>query len=735
MKKQPTPKKQSAKIKPYHPVIIVVVCFFIALTGKMLYIQATGEVDGFNLEAWARDQREKKKVTPATRGYIYDRNEMVLAQDINVYRLYAIVDADFSPDPDKRLNHVDDPATTAEQLAPIIGMEAREVQQIIEKGIADERFQVEFGREGTNLTREQKLQIDALDLPGVHFIEEAKRYYPNGIFASHVIGLAQTNDDQLIEGITGIEAQLDDILTGTDGSVTMLEDRYNAPLLNEEMDVLEKADGYNVALTLDQKVQTILEDALSQVETEFNPKRITATVVNPKTGEILAMGSRPSYNPNDLGDVPNWYNDIVSTPIEPGSTMKIFTLASAIEEGVYNPNETYQSGTYKIPEITRPVPDYRKHWGTITYAEGFQRSSNVAMAKLVWEKIGTDTFLEYLKAFHFDQLTGIDLPRETMGRLVYRYPIEQLNAAFGQGTTVTPIQIVKAATAIANKGQMMTPYIIQSITDPNTGEVVKESSPTVAGEPISEATANEVLQAMESVVTEETGTANGIFELPSYTLAGKTGTAQISGGASGYLYGRENYIFSFIGMAPSEDPELLMYVTVQQPELEVTESGSKPVSYIFNHVMENALHYQNIQPDKDQTSTVNQLVMPVAVGLKTADVSEKLTSQGVRVTVVGDGDTVTASNKTVSETILSTDHVMLVTDQPKMPDLSGWSLREVVQLSDLLKLDHEIVGQGYLESQSIEPGTAVSEDDYILFDFTDFNPDTPENNKTEENDD
>ncbi|SFT07751.1 penicillin-binding transpeptidase domain-containing protein [Halolactibacillus miurensis] len=726
MKKQLTSKTTSSKIKPYHPVILAVVVFFLILTGKMLYIQATGQVDGFNLEAWAKDQREKKEVTPAKRGYIYDRNEMVLAQDINVYRLYAIVDPSFSPDPEKRLNHVADPATTAEQLAPIIGMDVSVVQDILDKGSADGRFQVEFGREGTNLTREQKLQIDALDLPGVHFIEEAKRYYPNGIFASHVIGLAQTNDDQLIEGITGIEAQLDELLTGTDGSVTLLEDRYNDPLLNEEVQVLEKQDGFNVQLTLDQKVQTILEDALSQVEAEFNPKRITATVINPKTGEIIAMGSRPSYNPNDLGNVTNWYNDIVSTPIEPGSTMKIFTLASAIEEGVYNPNETYQSGTYKIPEITRAVPDYRKHWGTITYAEGFQRSSNVAMAKLVWEKVGTETFLEYLKAFQFDQLTGIDLPRETLGRLVYRYPIEQLNAAFGQGTTVTPIQIVKAATAIANNGHMMTPYIIQSITDPNTGDVIKENTPTIAGEPISEDTAQQVLQAMESVVTEETGTANGIFELPSYTLAGKTGTAQISGGASGYLYGRENYIFSFIGMAPSEDPELLMYVTVQQPELEATESGSKPVSYIFNHVMENALHYQNIQPDKDQVSTVNELVMPVAVGLKTEDIADNLTSQGVQVTVVGDGPTITASNKTAGETILSTDHIILVTDQPKLPDLSGWSLREVVQLSNLLKLDHEIVGQGYLEKQSIEPGTPIASGDYILFDFTDFNPVSPE---------
>lgn len=729
MKKNSTPKKQSPKIKSYHPILIVVVVFFLFFSGKILYIQTTGEWDGFDLEMWAKEQREKKLVTQAKRGYIYDRNDMVLAQDINVYRLYAIVDEGFSPNPDTRLNHVADVNDTAEKLAPILGLDIANVKETLEKGIANDRFQVEFGKEGTNLSREQKLQIEALELPGIHFIEEAKRYYPNGIFASHVIGLAQSNDDHAIEGITGIEAQLDDLLTGSDGSVTLLEDNYKDPLLNEETAVLEKQDGYNVQLTLDQKVQTILEDALSQVEEEFNPKRMTATVINPKTGEILAMGSRPSYNPNDLSNVTNWYNDIVSTPIEPGSTMKIFTIAAAIEKGVYNPNETYQSGTYKIPEITRPVPDYRKHWGTITYAEGFQRSSNVAMAKLVWEKIGPSGFLDSLKDFHFDQLTGIDLPREVMGQLVYRYPIEQLNTAFGQGSTVTPIQLVKAATAIANNGKMMTPYIIQSITDPNTGEIIKQNVPEVAGEPISEATANQVLKAMESVVTEELGTANGVYELPSYSLAGKTGTAQISGGASGYLYGRENYIFSFIGMAPSDDPELLMYVTVQQPELEVTESGAKPVSYIFNHVMENALHYQNIQPDKDQSSTVNDFVMPVYAGLSKNEVIESIQTESLDMTIIGDGDIITKSNKQAGETVLTTDHVILVTDQPKMPDLTGWSVREVVQLSDLLDLDYEIVGQGYLKKQSIETGAIVEKNDYVLFDFTDFNPSIPKETK------
>lgn len=700
--------------------------FFLIVSFRVIYIQATGQVQGFDLEGWATRQREADTTIHAKRGTIVDRNGMALAQDLTVHRIYAIVDEDFSPDPEKRLNHVADIDQTAESLSQILEMDTVKIKEILVEGREDERFQVEFGQTGQNLSREQKLAIEALELPGIHFIDEAKRYYPNGMFASHVIGLAQADDTHDITGITGIEAQLDDQLAGINGSITYQTDNYNRRLLAANEVIEEKKDGYHVKLTIDQKVQTILEDALSQVEETFEPERITATVVNPKTGEIIALGNRPSYNPNDLGDVSNWYNDVVSTPIEPGSTMKIFTLAAAIEEGVYNPDEYYKSGTYKIPEINRPVPDYRKHWGSITFAEGFQRSSNVAMAKLVWEKIGPSTFLNYLKAFHFDQETGVDLPREQAGRIVFNYPIEQLNAAFGQGTTVSPIQLIQAATAIANDGEMMKPFVIKEITDPNTNKVISNTEPTSVGTPISKSTADQVLSAMESVVTSDTGTAHNIFHLPSYTLAGKTGTAQISGGASGYLSGRENYIFSFVGMAPSDDPKLLMYVTVKQPKLKETESGSKPVSFIFNHVMENALHYLNIQPDKEIEEDVSELIMPAVKKQATAEVVENLEGHGVKPLVVGEGSEIVGSNVQMGEKILSTQTIILVTNQPTMPNLKGESLRTVTQFADLMDLDLEVAGTGYLEKQSVAIGTELSEGHYLLADFTDFEAEEPE---------
>ncbi|WP_440895194.1 penicillin-binding protein [Amphibacillus sp. Q70] len=692
--------------------------FFFVLSGRLIFIQVSGEIQGVDLQEWADRQRTNYSELSARRGYIFDRTGMKLAQDFTIYRLYAIVDEDYSPNPETRLNHVADLESTAEKLAPIIDMESSEVYSILNAGVENGQFQVEFGGNGSQLTREQKNEIEALELPGLHFTEEAKRYYPNGLFASQVIGLAQSNDDHMITGITGIEAQLDDLLSGEKGSISFQRDKFNTKLMNSDEVIVEAKDGFDVTLTLDQKIQTILEDAMSQVEEEYQPERMTATVVDPKTGEILAMSNRPSYNPNELDDVENWYNDIVSTPIEPGSTVKPFTIAAAIEEGVYNPKETYKSGSYAIDQIDRPITDYSQNWGEISYEEGFQRSSNVAMSKIVWEKLGTDLYLDYLKAFHFDQPTGIDLPREQAGTLLYRYPVEQLTTSFGQGSTVTPIQMVKASTALANDGKMMKPYVIKNIIDSNSGEVIEANEPEVVGEPISKETADQVLEAMESVVTSDVGTATSIYNLDSYTVAGKTGTAQISGGESGYLEGHENYIFSFLGMAPSDDPRLMMYITVKQPKLSEDESGSAPVSFIFKHVMENGLHYLNIQPDKERNETVHQMELPDWRNTSKETLLSELTDNGIEPIVIGDGDQIVDANMEPGTTVLSTQKVILMTDQPKMPDLSGWSLRNVTEFARLARIDLEVIGSGYVAEQSIEPDEVIEEGRYLLTEFS-----------------
>lgn len=485
--------------------MFVFVAMFLTLSGRFLYIQGTSHVSGVSLEKLADEKRTTSYQLEAERGEILDRNGMTLAYDRPTYRVYAIVDETYTRNPEKP-QHVKDPQTTAEKLAPLLNMEESEISSRLKEGIKEGQFQVEFGTDGRELSQKTKEKIDSLKLPGINFEQESIRYYPNGTFASHVIGLAQKHEGKIV-GKTGIEKQMNKVLSGESGYISYERDKYGAKLLNPDEVVKKAEDGDDIYLTLDQKIQTLLEDAMSQVAEEYNPKRMTAIIMDPKTGEVLAMSNRPSYNPNKLADVENWYNDAISTPFEPGSTMKIFTLAAAVEAGVWNPDESYQSGRYQNDQMNDPIDDHHKGgWGTISFLEGIQRSSNVAAAKLAWEKLGPARFLDYLKKFHFDQPTGIDLPGEVPGNILYNYPIEKVTTSYGQGTTTTPIQQMMAATAIANDGKMMRPYVISEVANPDTGEVIKETKPEVVGTPVSKETAEQVKDVLGTVITSENGT-------------------------------------------------------------------------------------------------------------------------------------------------------------------------------------------------------------------------------------
>lgn len=704
------------KNKKTHITAGILILFFIAvflvLTGRFLYIQATGEVNGISLEEWADKKRTSSYSLHANRGKILDDNGMTLAYDMPTFEMYAITDESYSKDSDNPI-HVDDPEYAASVLAPILDADESYIKERMEKGIANDQFQVEFGEKGKDLTQQTKEEIEELDLPGIQFEKEYMRNYPNAMFASHIIGFADREDGD-ITGVTGIENEMNDYLSGENGHISYRHDKYGTKLLDPKEVVTEPKDGDDVYLTIDQKIQTLLEDTLSQVDEEYNPERMTAVVVNPKTGETVAMGSRPSYNPNNPSDVDNWYNDVVSTPFDPGSTMKIFTWASAIDAGVYNGSEEYKSGKYKAEDWIETIHDHNggDGWGSISYDEGFSRSSNVAAARLVWDKLGTDDYLDYLKAFDFDDTTGIDLPDEVPGAILYNRGIEQITTSFGQGTTMTPIQQIKAASAIANDGKMMKPYVISSINDSDTGKVLEESEPEVAGEPISKETASDMRDLMETVVNGEHGTGKG-FKLDEYTVAGKTGTSQIPGDSGTFLTGKENHIFSFLGMAPKDDPELLMYVSVKQPELDETEAGSVPVSFIFKNVMENGLQYLNIEPDKDSKENIETVNVEELIDEDVEQVDKSLEEKGLKVTVVGAGETVRATNIEENSELFPGDRVILLTDEPEMPDVTGWSQRDLLQLTNLLEIDIDISGKGYVKNQSIEKGHAIKDGDTL----------------------
>lgn len=698
------------------------VCMFLILTGRFLYIQVTGEVNDVSLEEWAKEKRSSSYILDAERGTIFDNNGVTLAYDRRTYRMYAIVDETFtinSKDP----KHVVDIEKTAQALAPIIEVEESYIRDRLASGIDDGRVQVEFGVAGRQLSIQTKEEIDALDLPGINFFEESIRYYPNGLFASHILGFARKEESEEddedersenITGVIGIEKELDEVLRGESGYISYQRDYYKKKLLDPNEVIKQPVNGDNVYLTIDQKVQILLEDVMSEVEDEYNPERITAMVMNAKTGAIIAMSNRPSFNPNDPKDVQNWYNDLISTPFEPGSTVKMFTWASAIDAGVYDGEEIYQSGKYQVNPAVESVNDHNhgRGWGKISFDEGFRRSSNVAASKLVWDKLGPDKYLEYLQAFDFDKKTNIDLPGEVTGHLLYNWPIEKLTTSFGQGTTLTPIQQMKAATAIANDGKMLQPYVVQKVIDSDTDEVIMENDKTVVSEPISKEAANQVLDLLGTVVNSKDGTGKP-YRLDAYSVAGKTGTAQMPDPNGGYLRGRENNIFSFLGMAPQDDPQLMMYVSVTQPTLAEDEVGSDPVSFIFKNVMENSLHYLNIEPDKETIDPVDLIEIPKLKDAQPKAIQETLEAEGLDVTVVGSGKKIVTANVNSGDQVLDHQRIILVTDQPEMPNIIGWSIREVYQLADLLELKLETIGNGYVMTQNIKKGTLLKKNDYL----------------------
>ncbi|TWT04720.1 penicillin-binding protein [Planomicrobium sp. CPCC 101079] len=688
---------------------------FFLLFARIVTIQATGQVEGQELAAKAAAKYSQEQVLKAERGKILDRNGEVIAEDTLTYRLVAVLDESATQkasDP----RHVVDIEKTADVLSEHLGTERETILAILKNGVEKDLYQVEFGSAGREISHTKMKEMEEEELPGILFVKDLKRLYPNGAFASHLIGFAmkeELDDGQMVtKGKMGLEAIYDEVLTGKNGKMEFDTDKWGYLLPNSESAVTPAVDGSDVQLTLDKTLENFLEDAMSTVQKEYEPTRMIAVIADPKTGEILAMSQRPTFNPNTReGLSDNWLNESIELTIEPGSPMKMFTVASAIEEGKWDPEATYKSGTYTLGPDVIGDHNYGEGWGTITFLEGIQRSSNVSMAYLL-ERIGKENFLKYIDAFGFGEKTGIDLPHEASGKILDEYASNVLTLTYGQGSTVTPIQLIQAASAIANDGVMMKPYIINQIKNPDTGEVTVKGEPAEAGQPISAETAKEVREILASTVTSEHGSAAG-FALQDYTIAGKTGTAQIPGADGRYMTGRNNYLFSFLGMAPAEDPELLIYIGVQQPNLPANEYGSVPVSKIFTSVMENGLKHLNIEPEDVKTAT--SVALEDYSGRPSKEVAKELADKGLKVVLTGSASEVEAQYPSAGESVLENGTVILKTGGTAvLPDFTGWSKRELLAYQSLSGLSIEIAGQGFAVSQSLSKGAKVSPEDPVV---------------------
>ncbi|MGE7997166.1 penicillin-binding protein [Lysinibacillus sp. NPDC093190] len=687
---------------------------FFLLFSRMFMLQATGEVEGQELAARAAAKYSKESAISASRGKIYDTNGQVIAEDTLSYRIIAIVNEKATTD-EKNPRHVVDPEKTAKILAEYIPMDEekiyKQLTRVNDKG--EKPYQVEFGSAGRGISHDTMSKIKAEKLPGILFINDLKRYYPNGIFASHLIGFALKEENKdgtfTTKGKMGLELTYNKELTGKDGKVEYETDAFHYLLPNSEKMVTPAKNGDDIYLTIDKTIQSFLEEAMTSVEKEYNPESMTAIVADPKTGRILAMTQRPTFNPDTReGDNMKWLNEAIEETIEPGSTMKTFTLASAIDTGAWEPNAKYMSGQYRV--LDRVIKDYNKvGWGQITYLQGFQRSSNTAMAHLL-KLIGEDVFFDYLDRFGFGKKTGIDLPNEASGTLLSKYPVERVTTTFGQGSTVTPIQLIQALTAIANDGKMMQPYVIDRIVDPSTGKTIQKHEPIVKGKPVSADTAKQVKEILASTLTAKDGTAKD-YILEEYEVAGKTGTAQIPK-PDGKYYENE-YLYSFLGMAPVDNPQLIMYVSVKRPKLKQGELGSVPVSKIFNPVMLNSLKYLNVNPE--DVKHVDETTIQDYTGRSAEAIQVELANDGLQPVIVGGGGKIIDQYPKGPQKLVKGNFVFLKTaGDVTLPNFTNWSLRNVLAFKTMANLEIEVVGEGFVASQSVSAGTVISDSSPIV---------------------
>jgi stage V sporulation protein D (sporulation-specific penicillin-binding protein) len=562
--------------------LIIGTLMFLALITRVGYVQIW---KGAELSKQAENSWRREIPFTAQRGEIQDRNGTPLAYDISSPTVMAVP------------VQIKDAADTARQLASKIQISEGKLVEMLKK----KTFIVKLQPGGRKITPEKAQEIRNLNLPGIYIAEDFKRYYPLGEFASHILGFTGIDS----QGLTGVELEYDQYLRGISGNVAFLSDVQGRQMPGSTDEYTKPREGLTLQLTIDKPIQTILERELDQAVLQYQPKHAIGIAMDPKTGEVLAMASRPTYDP---GNYKAYSSEIYNRnlPIwmtyEPGSTFKIITLAAALEEGKVNLQQEHYFDKGYIEVAGAKLRCWKKGGhGDQTFLQVVENSCNPGFV-VMGQRVGKEKLFDYITQFGFGQKTGIDLAGEENGILFKPSqvgPVELATTAFGQGVSVTPIQQVAAVSAAINGGKLFTPHVAKAWLDPVTGSVVQEIEPEFVRQVISEETSKKVRLALESVVAKGTG-RNAYID--GYRVGGKTGTAQkiING-----RYSASEHIVSFVGFAPADDPEVVIYVAIDDPQ--GLQFGGLIAAPIVRNIMEDTLRYLDVEPRKDQ---LNKLYRP-----------------------------------------------------------------------------------------------------------------------------
>ncbi|MFY4773772.1 stage V sporulation protein D [Metabacillus sp. RGM 3146] len=601
-------------------VLLIGFLTFLVIDARLGFVQF---ILGGKLTAGAKDLWSRNIPFEPERGEILDRNGVKLATNKSAPTVYVVP------------RQIENPAEAADKLASVLNMPREKAYSFLTKKAS----MVKINPEGRKISHEKAKEIRTLGIKGVYIAEDSKRYYPFGSYLSHVLGFAGIDN----QGLLGLEAYYDKELSGQKGYVKFYSDAKGKRMPGEADDYKAPVDGNSLELTIDSKVQTIVERELNLAQAEYNPDGMIAIAMNPNTGEILAMSSRPNFDPANYREVdPKVYNRNlpVWSNYEPGSTFKIITLAAALEEKKVDleHDHFYDSGAVEVAGARLRCWKRGGH-GSETFLEVVQNSCNPGFVAL-GDRLGKDKLFKYIRDFGFGQKTGIDLQGEGKGILFNLNrvgPVEQATTAFGQGVSVTPIQQVAAVSAAVNGGILYTPYVAKEWINPATGAVVSKKNPEAKRRVISESTSKQIRYALESVVAQGTG---GKAFVEGYRVGGKTGTAQkVQNGA----YMKNNFIVSFIGFAPADNPQLVVYVAVDNPKGTV-QFGGTVAAPIVGHIMRDSLPEIGVKPSKNQIEKeykypdIKTVKIPNLLGLSKEELSEQL--ENLKLDVAGQGDIV-----------------------------------------------------------------------------------------------
>lgn len=568
-------------------IVVVFFAFFVvymALIGRLAFIQIinSSEYQQKAVEQWTRDIPIKSK-----RGIIYDRNSKKLAISATAYEIYV------------RPAMVEDKEAVANALAEVLGMDKKSLEEKVAAKKDTVLIKKKVDSDKVKILREKELD-------GIIFNDDSKRFYPQSNFASYVLGFTNTDN----QGQDGVELTYEKYLNGFPGRNIMMTDAHGQMLPGSDTKYYEPQDGLNLVLTIDEVIQHFSEKAVENALVENKAKRVTAIVMDPKTGDILAMTSKPDFDNNDPRKIPEeladkwdtmnekeryealykiWRNPAVADSYEPGSTFKVITSSAGLEENVVKPDDRFYDPGY-IMVAGKRIKCWRSHnpHGDQSFAEGIKNSCNPVFVEVA-QRLGKEKLYKYIKAFGFGTVTGIKLPGEASGivRNVNAIgPVELANISFGQGISVTPIQLITAFSAVANDGILMEPRIAKKVID-DEGKTVNEFQPRIVRQVISKETSATMRQILEAAVAP---TASSY--IPGYKVAGKTGTAQK---AEGGIYVSGKFVSSFCGFAPANDPKISVLVVIDEPG-GAQHFGGVIAAPVARSIIYDTLRYLDVKP-------------------------------------------------------------------------------------------------------------------------------------------